>query len=75
MYEVLDKDTINFELMPQLYVPKRGYGSIRSLWEAIIFGHCKWEMGIRLKKVCCYDGLIPQKCNTPTAAACGCWRS
>ena len=35
MYEVLDKDTIKFEILPHLSVAKRGYASESDLAEVI----------------------------------------
>ena len=35
MYEVLDKDTIKFEILPHLSVAKRGYVSKSDLLEVI----------------------------------------
>ena len=36
MYEVLDKDTIKFEILPHLSVEKRGYVSKSDLLEVIL---------------------------------------
>ena len=50
MYEVLDKDTIKFEILPHLSVAKRGYVSKSDLLEVIqcilykLKTGCQWHM-------------------------------
>ena len=50
MYEVLDKDTIKFEILPHLSVAKRGYVSKSDLSEVIqcilykLKMDCQWHM-------------------------------
>ena len=50
MYEVLDKDTIKFEILPHLSVEKRGYVSKSDLLEVILSilyklkTGCQWHM-------------------------------